>query len=610
MTYDRSEIPHDDKWNVEAMYPNLEAWEHEFQALCYEDGKPCWLNLTTYQGKLADSPETLRAALDQMHAIERRLAFLYTYAHLRHDEDITNDQNKVAFNKIVMVWQEFHQATTWFEPELLSIPDDRIKEFLASPVLKDYRFHLEKKLRIKPYILPKEQERLMALAGQALTATNRAFRAINDADLDFGKVVDSKGEEHDLTHGTYGVYIRSHDRTLRENAYVQMSAKYEEYENTICELLNGQIQGHFFNARARGYASCLDASLFPKNIDVEVYHALIKAVRDNISVVHKYIALRKKILGLDKLHLYDLSVPLTPQLSIKVPYQEAEELIIKSVAPLGSEYQNALQTGFKTQRWVDRFENRYKRSGGYSSGCYDSMPYILMNYKEQMRDAFVLAHEAGHSMHSYLTHKYQPYQYGDYSIFLAEVASTFNEELLSRQMIANARTKEEKIYLLTEKIEDIRGTLFRQVQFAEFELFIHRMVETNTPLTPKLLRDEMQKLQSFYFGSEIVLAPNSGIEWARIPHFYYNFYVFQYATGLSAALALAEKVLSGGVTERDAYLNFLKGGSSRYPIEMLKVAGVDMRTPQPVKAAMDKFGKLLTELEKETGILQDSPLRR
>lgn len=596
MTCERHEVHYNDKWNVEAMYPNFESWQTDYNATCNENQQPRWRQIAAYRGRLASSPTLLKEALELILAIERRLVFLYTYAHLRHDEDITNDIHKGAYKKITTVLQEFQQETAWVEPELLAFPNQKMQEFLDSPTLSEFRFYLEKKIRIKPHILPVEQEQLMAMAGQALISPHKSFSAINDADFDFGKVLDAQGQERELTHASYGLYVRDHDRTLRQNAFLKMHSKYEKYENTLCEMLNGQIQGHLFNARARRYSSCLEAALFPKNIDTEVYHALIQAVRNNIHVLHKYVKLRKKMLRLDELRLYDMGVPLTPQLEIRIPYKQAEELVVASVAPLGPEYQNALQAGFKSQRWVDRYENKYKRSGAYSSGCYDSMPYILMNYKELMRDLFTLAHEAGHSMHSFLTHKNQPYQYGDYPIFLAEVASTFNEDLLGRLMISNAKSKDEKIFLLTQKIEDIRTTLFRQVLFAEFELFIHTMAEKNTPLTPKLLREEMLRLQKFYFGPEMVIDEVADVEWARIPHFYYNYYVFQYATGLSAALALSERVLKGGVTEREAYLSFLKGGSSHYPIEMLKVAGVDMKTPQPVQSAIQKFGGLIDEL--------------
>lgn len=596
MTKERSEVPVEDRWNVEQFYPSFKEWEAKFEKACNPNHVPHWPELEQFKGKLGDGPQTLKQALEKVITIDRELSSLYTYAHLRHDEEITLDANKVNYNKILNSLHEFSQAMAWFEPEILALPQEKIDQYLKSPELKDYAFHLEKMVRVKSHMLPPEQEELLALAGQALHSSHKAFSAINDADFKFGTVLDSNNNEKELTHGLFGVYLRDQDRTLRKNAFLKLHHKFQSYENTLCELINGNIQAHVFNARARKYATCLDAALFPKNIDTAVYHALIDAVRQNISSLHEYIALRKRIQGVDKLHLYDMFVPLTNQVEIKIPYKEAEDLVIESVAPLGSEYQNLLRQGLQKDRWVDRFENKNKRSGAYSSGAYDSNPYILMNYREMLRDVFTLAHEAGHSMHSLYTHKNQPYQYGDYPIFLAEVASTFNEELLSQLMLKRSTNKEEKIYLINQKIEDIRSTLFRQTMFAEFELFIHEMAEKNIPLTPKFLKEKYNELNRFYFGPDVEIDSEAQIEWARIPHFYYNFYVFQYATGISAAYALSQRVLNGGDKERNEYLSFLKAGSSLYPIETLKLAGVDMRSPEPVKSAINKFGQLVKQL--------------
>lgn len=596
MLKDRNEVLPEDRWNVEAMYPDVAAWKKEFETIPLEKN-PHWPEIAAYKGKL-EKPEDLKALLDLIFSIDRKLTNLYTYARLRHDEDLTNDLHKVLDGQIATLVHDFQQEISWFEPELLALSNDTIKRLLAAPILSEYKFHLEKIVRVKPHVLSKDQEELLALAGKPLQATYKAFSAINDADFKFGSVLNSEGEERELTHGSYGMFIRDQDRTLRKNAFMQLHGVYLRYENTLSELIDGQVQSHFFNARARKYPTCLEASLFPKNIDTTVYHSLVKAVNEKIGALHDYVSLRQKLLGLDRLHLYDMYVPLTSKIDIRMPYIEAEDIVIESVSPLGAEYQNIMRKGFKEQRWVDRYENRNKRSGAYSSGCYDSMPYILMNYKGMLRDVFTLAHEAGHSMHSYLSHKNQPYHYGDYTIFLAEVASTFNEELLIQLLLKRASTKEEKIYLLNQKIEDIRTTLFRQVMFAEFELLIHEMAEKNIPITPRILKEEFRNLNKRYFGDQVVIDDEADIEWARIPHFYYNFYVYQYATGISAALALADRVTKGGKTEREDYLAFLKGGSSRYPIDMLKVAGIDMRSPEPVKAAIEKFSGLVKELQK------------
>lgn len=596
MARERKEVLHTDKWNVEALYPDFHDWQQEFTQANKKDGQARWQELAAYRGRLGESPETLKKGLDELLSIDRQLSKLYTYAHLRHDEEITHDDHKSGYDSISSLYHDFSQASSWFEPELLAIDSEKMNSFLTSPTLKDYRFHLEKILRIKMHTLSPDKEELLALSGKALQASQKAFRAMNDADFKFGKAIDSNGEEHELTHGSYGLYIRDQDRTLRESSFKKLHGKYGAYENTLCELLNGQVQSHIFNAKARKYSSCLEAALFPKNIDTEVYGALITAVNSELDALHDYYDLRKEMLNIGPLHLYDMYVPLTSKVDIRLPYHQAEDLVIESVKCLGSEYQNLLHKGFKEQRWVDRYENKNKRSGAYSSGCYDSSPYILMNYKDILRDVFTLAHEAGHSMHSLYTHTHQPYQYGSYPIFLAEVASTFNEDLLMRLMISRAQTVEEKIFLINEKIEDLRGTLFRQTMFAEFELLVHDLAEKDIPLTPNLLREEYRKLNSKYFGPSVNIDAEAEVEWARIPHFYYNFYVFQYATGISAALALADRVVTGGEPERQAYLQFLKSGCSLYPIDILKEAGVDMRKPEPVKAAINKFRGLVADL--------------
>lgn len=597
MTKDRTEIPIEDRWNVEALYPTMESWEKEFYSLSNEGNKPRWPTLKAFQGKLSDE-NILKDAVESILAIERKLHKLYTYANLKHNEDIVEDSCKVAYKLITNVLHDFSEETSWFEPELLSLPDQTLEKLINSPALSPYRFHLEKIVRIKKHTLSPEEEAILAASGRALQASHKAFNAISDADLKFGSVTDSEGKQRELSHALFGLYLRDQDRTLRENAFKAMHGKYCEFENTISELLNGQIQSHIFNAKVRRYSSALEAALFPKNIDTSVYHALIEAVHSKMSALHHYIKLRQRILGIKQLHLYDMYVPLTVNIDITLTYPEAEELVIQSVAPLGSEYQNILRKGLLEERWVDRYENKNKRSGAFSGGCYDSMPYILMNFKGILRDVFTLAHEAGHSMHTLLSDTHQPYHYSGYPIFLAEVASTFNEELLIQHMLKQATDKQVTIFLINQKIEDIRATLFRQTMFAEFELFVHEMAEKGIPLTPRLLNERYRQLNSTYFGDSVVLDPESDSEWARIPHFYYNFYVYQYATGISAALALANGVLNGGSKERNAYLDLLKGGCSRYPIDMLRTAGVDMRSPEPVEAAINRFDGLVQELDR------------
>ncbi len=597
MVRNRSEVPKEDQWCVEDLFADLGAWQKAFDEVKGLDKQPHWPEIAAYRDTLSDGATQVRDTLECILGLERRLAALHTYAHLRHDEDITHAAHKDAYVRIIGRFHDFAQETSWFEPELLGLPEELLETYVQAPELERYRFHIEKIIRMKLYTLPPEQEELMAMAAKAFQAPHRAFSAINDADFKFGKVVDKDGREYDLTHGSYGIFIRSHDRVLRANSFNRLHGQYESFQHTLCELLNGQVQRHLFDARARGFSSCVEAALYPKNVNVDVYDSLIKAVRDNMDVLHDYMGLRKELLGVDELHMHDLYVPLTSQIDLKFTYEEAEQLVIDSVAPLGNDYERFLREGLKQQRWVDRYENANKRSGAYSSGCYDSHPYILMNFKGVLRDAFTLAHEAGHSMHSLYSRRTQPFHYSSYPIFVAEVASTFNEELLMQRLLAQATTKEMRIFLINEKLEDIRTTLFRQTMFAEFERQLHRWVEMDTPLTVNLLSTEYAKLNKAYFGPEVIVDDAVKVEWARIPHFYYNFYVYQYATGISAALALVDQVTQGGVEEQAAYLKFLKGGCSAYPLDLLRAAGIDMRSPLPVERAIGRFRTLLEELK-------------
>lgn len=601
MSKNRSETAIQDKWNVEALFPSLSDWQKEFSKIKPEEENPSilWKDLAAFRGRLGESPKVLKEALSTLLSLEKKLSTLYTYAHLRHDEEITLDEHKTAYNRARTALYDLLREASWFQPELISLPESTIKAYMSSPELAEYHFYLDKIFRLKPYTLSEDKEELLALAQKALATPSKTFSALNDADFIFDSVKDSEDKTLDLTHAKYSIYMRSKDRLLRANAFKTYHKKFDSFQNTLAELIEGQTQVHFFSAKSRGFKSCLQAALYPNNIDTSVYTSLIQAVHKKIGALHHYMAVRSKLMHQSPLHMYDLHVSLIPEIEIKISYAEAEELVIDSVAPLGGEYQNILKKGLKEDRWVDRYENKNKRSGAYSSGCYGSMPYILMNYKEIIRDTFVLAHEVGHSMHSYMSHKHQPYHYSDYPIFLAEVASTFNEELLMQKLLEKYTKPEEKAFLINQKIEDIRNTLFRQTMFAEFELKIHELVEKGVPLTPKLLKEEYRKLNLFYFGPSVHCDEEIDIEWARIPHFYYNFYVFQYATGISAAIALNEKVLNGSDKEREDYLNFLKGGSSLYPIDLLLKAGVDMRQPQPVIAAIEKFEKLVGQLEKE-----------
>ncbi|MCH9610927.1 MAG: Oligoendopeptidase F, plasmid [Chlamydiales bacterium] len=587
----RSQIEQSDKWNAEALFASPAKWGEQF-------GTFSWEKLLQFRGRLGEGSSVLQEALEALFAASRELEKLHTYAHMRHDEETTADNFKSDYQKIMAKYAQFQQESAWFDPELLALPKETIESYLQSEELKPYRFYLEKVVRMQPHTLDQKGEHLLALSAQSLRAPSNAFSSLNNADMKFDAVKDEKGEKKELTHGLYALYLRSTDRTLRKNAFEQMYSKFGSMENTLSDLLAGQVEGHIFSARARNFPSALDAALFAKNIPTAVYETLISSVRANLPVLHRYMDVRKRVMGVDELHLYDTYVPLAADVDIQMDYETAQNLVIESVAPLGEEYQTALERGLKQERWVDRYENENKRSGAYSTGCFDSFPFILMNYRGILRDVFTLAHEAGHSMHSYLSHKNQPYHDSHYPIFVAEVASTFNEELLMHLMLERTTEKRKRFYLINEKLEDLRATFFRQTMFAEFELQIHRWVEEGTPLTPSLLKEYYHQLNVDYFGPSVVIDEAIAIEWARIPHFYYNFYVYQYATGISAALALCEKVLSGDESARRNYLSFLQGGGSLFPIDLLKMAGVDMSCSQPVEATVRTFDHHLSELEK------------
>lgn len=595
MAEERQAVAINDCWNVESLYVNFETW---FEDLNRWQGKPRFPELNSFQGTLNKSPVHLADFLKKYFALDRELSKIATYAHLRHDEDVGQDQYKQANDRAGLLLADFREETSWVEPEILHFSDAEFKECLNNESLKDYRIFLEKLYRMKSHTLSGEMEALLAQSSLALSTAQKSFSAFNNGDLKFPNVTDSEGKIHELTHGKYQLYLKHADRALRESAFKTLHNSYRAYENTLCELLQGEVQTHLFERKARKFSSCLETALFPHHINVDVYKNLIKTTRENLPSLHAYISLRKQIMGVEKLHFWDLATPLVKAVDYSINFDSAAIQIVESMAPLGKEYQKDLERGLKEDRWVDRYENERKRSGAYSSGCYDSMPFILMNFHGTFRDMMTLAHEAGHSMHSLLSHRNQPYQYGHYPIFVAEVASTFNEEFLANYLMKKAKTSQEKAFLINQQIDDIRATFFRQVMFAEFELKIHEWVEQGIPLTPTLLKNEYRKLIQEYHGPDIVVDEEIEIEWARIPHFYYNFYVYQYATGISAALALAERVRAEGEPARQDYLQFLSSGSSKFPVELLKRAGVDMEKPHAVQSLIGHFDKLVGQLKK------------
>ena len=591
----RSELKEQEKWNVEALYPDLEAWTREFSTLKGGDSAPRWPQIISYKGRLSE-PSAAASFFELYFGLDRRLTKLHTYAHLRMDEDLGNDLSKKKYGLISSLFHDFQQEFSWVEPELLGLTEDDFQRLTGHNALNPYRFFLEKIGRMRPHTLTAPLEEMLALSGKALDTSYRAFGALNNADMTFQPAIDAEGKQHPLTNGSYLAYMRCADRHLRKSAFENLHRGFEAHENTLCELLNGQVQGHLYHAKARKFPDCLSAALFPHQIDSVVYKNLIDSVRRAQPAMHEYMALRKEILGLSELHYYDLMVPLVENVQISMSYPEACKTVIDSTALLGEQYQSDVRKGLLEERWVDVYETPRKRSGAYSSGCYDSMPYILMNYQGTLNDVLTLAHEAGHSMHSLLSRRHQPYIYSHYPIFVAEVASTFNEQMLLRELKSRIQSKKEKAYLINYEIEGIRATIFRQTLFAEFELQIHQWAEEGTPLTPSLLKNYYLELNRNYYGPDIILDKELAVEWARIPHFYYNFYVYQYATGLSAALSLFEQVLHSPQA-KDRYLEFLSSGGSRYPLDLLKRAGVDVRSSVAVDAAMKRFQQLVRELK-------------
>ncbi len=590
---ERKEIPLKDTWDLTNLYKSPDEWKQEFDKVKKNLDDGC-TEISQGKGRLYLSEvlkNTLKAYFEFSEALDR----LYTYAHLRADEDTVHEENKINHHKVLSLYYHFKHLVSFVEPEILHLPDPEFHALLTAKDLSLYHPYLKKLYDQKAHVLPKEQEELLSLGGLALQSPSKAFSAFNNADIRFKEVKDSKGVSHELSHGLYQLYLKSGDRTLREESFASMHSAYGAHQFTLCELLAGHIESHVFNMKARKFSSCLDAALFPYQIDTGIYHTLIETVGKHISSLHRYVTLRKKLMKLSKVHIYDLYAPIFSDVKYELSYEEASQLVIESIAPLGEQYQEVLKAGLLKQRWVDVYENKNKRSGAYSGGCYDSYPFILLNYHGTISDLMTLSHEAGHSMHSYYSNKHQPYLYSSYSIFLAEIASTFHEELTFRHLLKRAKSKEEKIYLINQKIDGMRATFFRQAMFAEFELMIHRMAENSIPLTPQVVRDRYLELNQKYFGSDFEAEDLLGVEFMRIPHFYSNFYVYQYATGIAAAHAFAKNVLEKG--RREDYIKFISSGSFEYPVNLLESVGISMKSPQIYIDFIREFDELVAELD-------------
>lgn len=589
----RQEVPEHLTWDLTNIYKSDEEWESAFkeiQQLVTESGQ--------YQGKLGESSETLLAALRFRDTLFDKASNLYVYAHLKMDQDTANPTYQSLHSRAGSLISQLMAAVSYFDPEILSIDEAKLAGFLEENAdLRLYEHLLDELSISRPYILSEKEEALLASAGEVLGSSSDTFNTLNNADIKFPTIKNEDGESVEITHGRYGKLLESKDRSVREAAFKGVYQVYEGLKNTLASTLSGQVKKSNFYARVRGYKSAREAALSGNHIPEEVYDSLLESVNNNLPLLHRYVKLRQQLLGIEDLRMYDLYTPLSNDVDLNFTYEEAKEVVLEGLKPLGEEYQAILKEAFDS-RWIDVTENKGKRSGAYSSGAYSTSPYILLNWQDNIDNVFTLAHELGHSVHSYYTRNNQPFIYGDYSIFLAEVASTTNENLLTDYLLKKYDDPKIRAYLLNHYLDGFKGTVFRQSQFAEFEHKIHQADQGGEALTADYLTETYADINKKFYGTEVMHYDKEiGYEWSRIPHFYMNYYVFQYATGFSAASALSQKILDEGQSAVDDYIAYLKAGNSDFPIDVLKKAGVDMTTSKPVDDALVVFEKRLTELE-------------
>ncbi len=588
----RNEMPAEFTWDLSTIYPSDAAWEQDIARV--EAMLP---EIAGLQGTLGESAASLLRALKLRDDVSSALWQIYVYASRRQDSDTTDAAGQVLGSQAGSFVAQISAALAFLDPEILAIPEDTLATWQREEQgLQVYAYALEQLARQRAHIRSAEVENVMAQFGDVTRAPGEIFDILNNADLKFPTIEDENGKPVELSHARYGRYMESKDRRVRRDTFKGLYSSFQGVRNTLGTTLAAEVRSHVVGARLRNYSTALEAALQPNDIPVEVYHNLVSTINANLPRLHRYMGIRKRLLGLDDLRIYDLYVSLVPGKEFEVKYPEATETVAEAFKPLGSDYGTAIQQSF-TSRWIDVYENVGKRSGAYSDGSYTTAPFILLNYQDRLDDMFTLAHELGHSMHSFFTRKHQPFVYGNYTIFVAEVASTLNEALLTDYLLKHRDDPDLRKELIVKQLEDIRTTIFRQTMFAEFELDMHTRTEAGEPLTADSLSKPYYDLVARYHGPEVTLDDEIALEWARIPHFYYNFYVYQYATGLSAALALSKQILNEGQPAVDRYLNFLSSGSSRSSIDLLRDAGVDMTSPEPIQAAMDRFDELMDELE-------------
>lgn len=589
----RNEVSDDLKWDLSRVFKNDQEWEQEYKQVAQEIK-----NLSKFKGTLAKSGKDLYEGITAILAVNRRLEKVYVYATMSSDVDTSNNHYLGFVAKAQSLANQMSAAIAFVDPEMLSIPEETLAKFMQDePRLENYRHRLEQITQKRPHTLPANEEKIIADAGDAMGTSANTFNVLTNSDMEYGYVQDEDGEMVQLSDGLYSLLIQSQDRNVRKNAFDVMYASYGQFENSLASTLSGEVKAHNFNARVHKYNSAREAALSENSVPTAVYDTLIKEVNSHLDLLHRYVALRKKILGLKDLQMYDMYVPLTGKPVLSYNFEEAKEEARKALAPLGEDYLKHVDYIFNN-RVIDVVENQNKVTGAYSGGAYDTDPYELLNWEDNLDSLYTLVHETGHSVHSWYTRNTQPYVYGDYPIFVAEIASTTNENILTEYFLDKITDPKTRAFVLNHYLDSFKGTLFRQTQFAEFEQFIHETDANGQPLTADVLDEFYGNLNQRYYGDSVEPGGEIAMEWSRIPHFYYNFYVYQYVTGFAAATALANKVVHGTEQERDAYITFLKSGSSDYPTEIMKRAGVDMTKADYLRDAFDTFEKRLNEFEK------------
>lgn len=589
----RADVPKEHQWKLEDLFADQKAWDASFAEL-----KNLLKRTADYQGKLTNA-----ASIKECFELEDEISYhaerLYVYAHMHHDEDTANPTYQALSAKAKKLNVEAGEALSFITPEILSLSEAELDKLIEDPSLKEFKFTLSEMKREKAHVLSKTEEALLAQVGNLSSAPQTIFGMLNNADMKFPKIKNENGKEVELTHGNYIQFLESPNREVRERAFKAVYETYGKQKNTIAATLNANVNKNMFYSRVRKYPSVLEMALYGDNIPKEVYTNLIDTIHESLPLLHRYMELRKKLLGVDELHMYDLFAPLVEEYKWDITYEEAKQMTKEGLTPLGEDYLSSLQAGYDNG-WIDVYENENKRTGAYSWGAYGTHPYVLLNHKDNLNSMFTLAHEMGHALHSYYSDNALKYRDAQYTIFLAEVASTTNEALLMDYLLKNAKDPKQKMYLLTYYADQFRTTVFRQTMFAEFEKIVHERAESGESLTPQDLSDIYYELNVKYHGKGMQVDKEIGMEWARIPHFYNSFYVYKYATGFSAATSFSKQILEEGQPAVDRYLGFLKSGGSDYSINILKKAGVDMSSPEPIREAMSVFEDIISQMEQLT----------